>query len=256
MVFSRLLLHRGPAVAGIYVEIAAGTFLCISGTGHPVQAQDTVAQPPRPAGRTGRQETVKQIADRLSQTTRIRVVADSALGRQLLSAPEDAVTPATLEEYLTRLTRRLPPGTMWLKVYLPPTSDSRRFQPDAVAQLARAQMELLGRPAPNTVQIQGKVLSVTEAEPVIRTLGLEPVYVLTGRQAALNPGGLGGGSSNAVMDALTKQLGVANVTDIPNGTYKVTIPGADGSPQQATVEVDSSDGRRRISVRVGNTPEQ
>ncbi len=256
MNYRRIMLNRGSTMASTSVGLAILPLLVFTFPASSAQAQYTVAPSPRSTARTGRQETVKQIVDRISQVSRVRVVTDNALARQQIAAPEDTVTPATLEDYLTRLTRRLPGGAMWMKLYLPPSGENRRFSPDAVAQLARAQMELLGRPAANTVHIQGKVLSQAAADPVIRTLGLEPVYVLTTRQASGLPGGLGAGNSNAVMDAVTKQLGVANVADIPSGTYKVTVPGADGSPMQATVEVENVEGRRRISVRMGSTETQ
>jgi hypothetical protein len=241
------------ARASIRIAVLPILFLSVSGT--TANAQATAAPGSKSPSRGARQETVRQIVDRISQSARFRIVADSALSRQQLTAPEDAVTRDTLEDYLTRLARRLPAGTSWMKVYLPPATENRRFSPDAIAQLARAQTELLGRPTPNTVQIQGKVLSQAEADPIIRTLGLEPVYVLTNRQASAFPGGLGGGNSNAMMDALTKQLGVASVTEIPSGTYNVTVPGANGSPMQATVEVENVDGKRRISVRMGGAPD-
>lgn len=228
-----------------------------------VSAQEVPAPPsPPPAAarttRAVRDETVKQITDRLTLATGIRVVADTGMSRQLVAPPDGPVTKETLDDYLTRLARRLPPGTIAMKLYLPPAAGSPRSTPDTIAQLARAQMDLMGRPAPNTVQIQGKTLTAADAEPIVRTLGLEPVYVLTNRQAETVAGGLSaltGGNGNALMEALTKQLGVASVADIPTGTYKVSLPGANGSPQDATVEVENKDGTRRISVRMGGTTE-
>jgi hypothetical protein len=244
-----MLRHRAPAVAKITLATALLPVLFFAVSGAIVHAQETPAAPA--SGRAARQETLKQITDRLSQSTGVRVMADTGLSRLMLSAPPEAVTAASLDDYLTRLTRRLPPGTVALKLYLPPSSETRRFTPDAVAQLARAQMELLGRPAPNTVQIQGKALTLAEAAPVIRTLGLEPVYVLTNRQAPAVPTGPGGLNTTAIRETLAKQLGVANVNDIPTGTYKVTVPGPDGSPQEATVEVEKSEGKSRIMIRMG-----
>jgi hypothetical protein len=253
---SRLLRHRAPDLARISAGLALLPLLAAATPEQAAWAQETKTQDTTATSRDGRQETVKQIAERLSQSTGVRVVADTALSRSLLTAPEDAVTTATLEAYLTRLNRRLPPGSVWMKVYLPPTTGSRRFAPDAVAHLARAQMDLLGRPAPNTVQIQGNVLTLAEAEPIIRTLRLEPVYVLARRQGPLFPAGPEGEKSTTVMEALTKQLGLGNVNDIPVGTYKVTFPGADGSPSWAIVEVENVAGGRRISVRSDSPTEQ
>ncbi|MES2459140.1 MAG: hypothetical protein V4671_01055 [Armatimonadota bacterium] len=252
MNFSRLLRHRAPALAksALFTGfVPALGLLALANTARAQEAPPTGAAA-TPA-RAGRQETLRQITDRLTQTTGVRVLADSGLSSQMLSAPREAVTAQTLDDHLTRLTRRLPAGTVALKVYLPPAGAGRRFTPDSVALLARAQLELLGRPAPNTVQIQGKTLSATEAAPILRTLGLEPVYVLTNRQGPGMPR-FGAESSNAMMDALTKQLGVPSVADIPPGTYKVTVPGPDGTPREATVEVESSEGKRRIMVRMGD----
>lgn len=202
-----------------------------------------------------RQETVKLIVDRIRKEAGVAVMADSFLDRQVVTPPDTAVTRDTLEEYLTRLTRRLPAGTVWIKLYLPPATEGHRYIPDAVAQLASAQIGLLGRPAPDTVQIQGKTLSVAEAAPLIRALGLEPVYVLTSKQRmAASSASAGAGSftadSSAVMDALTKQLGVSRVNDIPSGTYKVTVPGANGEMVNATINVENNGGQMRVGVQM------
>jgi hypothetical protein len=111
-------------------------------------------------------------------------------------------------------------------------------------------MDLLGRPAPNTVHIQGKVLSAAEAEPVIRQFGLEPVYVLTNRQMGA-PAAPASGSAS-VTDTLMKQLGVTDVRGIPDGTYTVSVPGPNGALQDATVEVDNFEGGRRVRVKMNN----
>ncbi len=232
----------------------------------PVRAQDaTTAAPSQKApvatatARARRQETLKQIAARLSETTSLRILADSMAAPQPLVAPDGAVTADTIEDYLTRLTRRLPAGSAWYKVYLPASGDNKPFTADAVAQFAQAQRKLLGRSAPGTVEIQGKVMTVAEAASVIQTLGLKPVYVITGvRQAgmaALASGLLSGSGTTEfaaeLMSALTKQLGVANVENIPPGSYKVSLPGPDGSPQEANIEVSNTDGKRRIAIRMG-----
>jgi len=232
-------------------------------TASPVQAgQDTPAPASAPtktaSGRATRPETLKQITMRVGETTGLRVLADSALAGQRLVAPEDeAVTPATVEDYLTRLTRRLPPGAAWYKVYLPASAGDRPFTADAVAQLAQAQRALLGRSAANMVEIQGKVLTVAEAAPLIQTLGLTPVYVLAGKPGttAANLAAAGGlwtgGDTSALMGALTKQLGVANIKAIPPGSYKISLPGPDGSPREATVEVSGTEESRRIAIKMG-----
>jgi hypothetical protein len=205
----------------------------------------------------GRQQTLKAITERVSKETGLRVLADSNLGRQQVLMSETAATPETLEDYLTRLTRRLPNGSVWLKIYLPASTELRA---DAVAEMARAQVSLLGRPAPNTVQIQGKILTAAEADPIIKTLGLQPVYVLTSKTGApvlgsnvlAATGFAGGGTSSPVMEALMKQLGVSNVKDIPSGNYQVKLPGPDGTPMDATVNVENGDGTMKIGIRMGD----
>ena len=199
-------------------------------------------------------ETLKHTADWLSATTGARVLTDSVLGPQLITPPDaTGVTAETLEVYLTRLALRLPPGSAWFKIYLP-AAESRGYRPDRIADMARAQADLFGRPTPGMIQIQGRSLSPTDAKPVLQTLGLEPVYILTSRLAP-RPGtmaALGGVDTSQMMDSLTKQLGVGSVADIPTGNYKVSLPGPDGVMRDATVEVENTEGKRRISVRVGD----
>lgn len=222
------------------------------------------APPPQPPAilpmmrstiRTPRQETLKHIADRLSVAAGAQVLTDSVLGPQSITPPDDTatVTAQTLEAYLNRLAFRLPPGSAWLKIYLPAV-ESRGYRPDRVADIARAQIDLFGRPAPGMIQIQGHSLSPADAKPVLQTLGLEPVYILTSRLAPRpsTMAALGGVDTSQMMDSLTKQLGVASVADIPTGTYKVSLPGPDGVARNATVEVENSEGKRRVSVRIGD----
>jgi hypothetical protein len=209
-----------------------------------------------------RSQELRQLTAKISEETGVRIVADSSLGRKQVTAPETTVAKDNIEDYLTRLARRVSNDVLVLKIYLP-FGDKGRFTPDAIAQVARAQMELLGRPAPNTVQIQGKTLSVAEAEPVIQTLGLEPVYVLTSRQPMQSnrfvsggAGATGIGDPSNVVDSLVKQLGVANVSDIPSGTYKVNLPAPNGAAREATVIVENAGSSRsiRVMVREGSTP--
>lgn len=209
-----------------------------------------------PTARARGQESLRQITTQLSQATGVRIVADTNLSRQQVTAPQGTVTKDELDDYLTRLARRVSPEVMLLKIYLP-TSESGHFTPDAIAQAARAQMELVGRAAPNTVQIQGKVLSSTDAEPLIRTLGLEPVYVLTTRQAPPSGSFVPGASGLAVtadniVEGLTKQLGVSKVSEVPSGTYKVNLPGPDGVLREATIEVENTAGSTKIHVMQGS----
>lgn len=204
-------------------------------------------------------EPVRKVVERMAEESHILVLADSTVAGLTVPPLDTAATPETVEEQLGRIARRLPPGTVVHKLYLPKPAEGKRYSADAVAQLAKAQVALYGRPSPKMVFIQGKSLTPSEAEPLIQSLGLQVVFVLTGPSsgslAATTSGlptGITAAGSSPVMDALLKQLGVSNPRDIPSGTYKVQIPTESGGVQDATVEVENGDGKMRIGIRIGN----
>lgn len=225
----------------------------------PVFAQEAPAAPATP--RNQRQQSVQRVADKLSQESGAKILVSSALSQQLVVAPDTVATAESLEGILDTLVRRVPEST-WAKVYLPAPANGRRYTADAVAQFAQAQTGLFGRQVkaePGTIELLGKRMSSSEAQPYIKGLGLEPYYVLISRRPAIGqlaggiPGfGTGAGNANPVMDNLMKQLGVSNPKDIPTGDYEVTIPGPDGTPQKAHVSVKNGDGSMSIGVRIGS----
>jgi hypothetical protein len=230
-------------------------------------AQDgpATARAAAPTKADPRMQPLAKIAESMSQSSGITVLAESTVALTTLLPLDTEVTSQNLESILERVIKRLPPGTTWARVYLATPTNNRRYSADAVAQLARAQAGLFGRSgttAPNTVEIQGKKLSVAEAEPQLKALGLEPYYVLLGTKtsssdaqkmaSAMN--GLSGTGAGQAMAGLLKQLGVSSVKDIPTGNYNVQFPRADGSLQDAVIGIENDGGNTRVNIKIGEKP--
>ena len=166
---------------------------------------------------------------------------------------------ATLEETLTNLVKTLPAGAAWAKVYLPEPPPGKKYTGDAVAGYVMAQATLFGKAGeskPGKIELLGKQFPDAEAEPMVAGLKLKPYYVLSAPNRRLaGAGALAGmmkGGPGDIMGPLLKQLGVTDPKDIPPGTYKISIPGPDGTPMDGSVTVDDDgSGNRRMMVSVG-----
>jgi hypothetical protein len=152
---------------------------------------------------------------RLDKTPASEVAARirKATGALVLTDRTVATTPVTLalatgplSAALTHLAAALPEGTVVKTVLLPaPPASGTVLDGDRVAALVAAQEDLYkpllpqaaqnaaqntsGGPAlaPGEVQILGKRLASEQGGPIIRTLGLRPVYLITNPKAAGDP---------------------------------------------------------------------
>lgn len=144
-------------------------------------ASISAARAAEPAPRT---RPASEVFAQLGQSAGVIVMADSTvLGR----LPLAAATPETVERQIVELVRALPPGTTWVKLYLP-TPANGRWTGDVVADYARAQARLLGttigRPTPaGTVEILGRQIPADRASEHITALHLKLVYLITNPQA-------------------------------------------------------------------------
>lgn len=184
----------------------------------PLWAQDlppATPDAPRVAERRMRRQAVPRVALTISAQAGAKILVTSPLLEQLVTVPETVATDANLEAVLTDLIHRLPDAT-WAKIYLPILSDGKHYRADAVALLIKAQADVYRLPdkspdktPPKTVLIQGQWLTEEEAQPLIKTLHLEPVYVLLSRSATTASLAGQGGTFNA-LNAVIYSIGVSD----------------------------------------------
>ncbi|MDX1931758.1 MAG: hypothetical protein SFU56_04060 [Capsulimonadales bacterium] len=161
------------------------------GAALPVRAQDTPppatqdpAAPQNPANAQG--GMLSQMVTTLNQQGNVTILADRSVASQ-------TVAPLTgrfenVEQALTQLTRSLPTGTVWAKVYLPSegtTTTSTRWNADLLTDYVLIQSRLFGTgtgsdatASAGAVEIMGKRLSGRDASNVVSALNLKPVYVI------------------------------------------------------------------------------
>ncbi len=235
----------------------------------PTFAQDTPATPSQPARPVG-QGVAKEgrpLADvlrKMSDTTGIPLLAEGFLGRMPVGAGDRRATKENVEDLLDALVAQLPKA-VWAKVMLPKPAEGKKYTGDAAARYVRAQAALFGKVGASEagmVEILGKRIATDRADVHVKGLGLVPYYVILSSNpegariadvlgAGLPQLGSVGAAVPDIMGPLLKQLGVSSPNEIPTGSYKVTVPGPDGNPVEAKIEVRNEGGGLSIGVSIG-----
>jgi hypothetical protein len=132
---------------------------------------------------------VTEVLSRISQSADVTVLADSTVQQGRVPMPAQAATSGNIEQQLTTVTRSLPSGTIWGKLYLPAPAGGRWIA-DNVVQYAQAQARLLGKPIggptpAGAVEILGQQVPEEKGRQVIEALRLKLVYILTNPRASL-----------------------------------------------------------------------
>jgi hypothetical protein len=161
--------------------------------GSPVRAQETPATVAGAAGREERslpplrfnQEPLREVLRRVSQAGNVWVVADSTVGGTLITLETRGGPVARV---LGEILSVVPKET---QVRLAAVPDGRTVPPgDAVAQYVAAQDGLKGAKrtgytpggiptVPTEIEVAGRAMSREQAAPVLQTLELRPVYLVT-----------------------------------------------------------------------------
>jgi hypothetical protein len=142
-----------------------------------------------PATRTATRPAEEVLAQ-LGANAGVVVLADATIFARL-PVTRGAATVEGVEQQLAELVQVLPPGTTWVKLYMPAPA-SGRWNAEIVADYARAQARLLGpatragsRPAPpGTVEIFGRTLPADKASEYTTALNLKLVYLVTNPRPA------------------------------------------------------------------------
>jgi hypothetical protein len=135
------------------------------------------AAPPARSATPGERRAVRDVAADLAASAGVTVVADSSIARVPVGAPATTVTAATLEGELDRIVREMPEGTRWVRVLLP-ESASRHLTGDAVAEYVADEARLYGAAPAGSVTILGQVVTKEQADAIIGTFALKPVYLI------------------------------------------------------------------------------
>lgn len=240
------------------MKIYLGALLLTLGSTPLALAQDA----PKPAAKQPAAKPLSSVALTLGKTYGQTILLDTLLTMEKTTfvAKTDA-SEETLEETLTKLVKTLPAGAAWAKVYLPEPPPGKKYTGDAVARYVMAQATLFGKAGeskPGKIELLGKQVPDAEAEPMVAGLKLKPYYVLSSparRFAGAGAGPLGGMLKNGasdIMGPLLKQLGVSDPKDIPPGSYKISIPGPDGTMMDGNVNVmDDGNGNRAVAISIG-----
>ncbi|MFM7320229.1 MAG: hypothetical protein ACKO5K_01725 [Armatimonadota bacterium] len=249
------MTHASLAVLAAALALAA-----------PALAQGGPTTPAQPVG-PGLAKEGRPLADvlrKMSDTTGLPLLAEGFLGRMPVSAGDRRATKENVEDLLDALVAQLPKA-VWAKVMLPKPAEGKKYTGDAAAKYVRAQAALFGKVGASEagmVEILGKRIATDRADVHVKGLGLVPYYVILSsnpegaRIADLaGPGfpvlGSVGSAVPDIMGPLLKQLGVSSPDQIPSGSYKVMVPGPDGTPTEAKIEVRNEGGGLSIGVSIG-----
>lgn len=182
----------------VVVAVALASVCCL-GVGARAQEQRGGA-----GARTGVARSLESVLQRMRKDLGVSFLADSSLASAQASLPEDATTPANVEDQLDALVKQLPRGTVWAKVMLP-EAKGRRYRGDDVLDYVLAQARLFGNVGSTkagTVEILGQKIEEGKAEPVVGALGLRPVYLLANPSAR----GARGAEGDLLPDAQIDQM--------------------------------------------------
>ena len=150
------------------------------------QAQDQPLAVPEKAQGSGR-KLVRFVVDFLTRQSGVLVVADSTVENENAAMPPDgtAITAQNMDDILAKMVEALPEGVHWAKLYLPPPPKGKKWTGEDVAAYALAQARLFGNvggdDTPGYVEILGQKVPTAQAQTVITTLNLRPVYLVTRR---------------------------------------------------------------------------
>lgn len=169
------------------VAALTGTLLLCGAFCAPTFAQQDPPAPPANTARVAGQRTAADVAMRIGKAVSMAVLADSTVAESLVPLPTEATTTANFEAQIDALVKALPKGATWGKLYLPVPKNGRAYNADAVAAYAVAQAGLFGSvggdTAPGTLEILGQKVAVDRADPLVSTLNLKPVYLITNPSA-------------------------------------------------------------------------
>jgi hypothetical protein len=108
------------------------------------------------------------------------IYADTSSGNAKVDVQGIDLATSSAEDLLDALVKKLPKGTVWVKVFVPKT-DAKRMNGDSLAAFVFAQSNLIGKVGEikkGYTEILGQQIPDDQAADLLKTLILTPSYVI------------------------------------------------------------------------------
>jgi hypothetical protein len=108
------------------------------------------------------------------------IYADTSSGNAKVDVQGIDLATSSAEDLLDALVKKLPKGTVWVKVFVPKT-DAKRMNGDSLAAFVFAQSNLIGKVGEikkGYTEILGQQIPDDQAADLLKTLNLSPCYVI------------------------------------------------------------------------------
>jgi hypothetical protein len=123
----------------------------------------------------------------LSKRSGVLVLPDATVENERAPMPSDSATYniQNVDSHIAAILEELPEGITWAKFYLPPPPKGKKWTGEDLAAYALGQSRLYGTVGgavrDGMIEIMGKEIPVSQAEPIFAALNLQPVYLVTRR---------------------------------------------------------------------------
>lgn len=108
------------------------------------------------------------------------IYADTSSGNAKVDVQSIDLATTSAEDVLDALVKKLPKGTVWVKVFVP-KADAKRMNGDSLAAFVFAQSNLIGKVGEikkGYTEILGQQIPDDQAADLLKTLNLSPYYVI------------------------------------------------------------------------------
>jgi hypothetical protein len=117
---------------------------------------------------------------KLPKSVGANVYSDTSTGNTKVDVAGIDLASTSIEDLLDSIVKKLPKGTVWVKVYVP-KADSKRLNGDTLAAFVFSQSNLFGKVGEikkGFTEILGQQIPDEQAADFIKTLNLSPYYVI------------------------------------------------------------------------------
>jgi len=117
---------------------------------------------------------------KLPKSVGANVYSDTSTGNTKVDVAGIDLASTSIEDLLDSIVKKLPKGTVWVKVYVP-KADSKRLNGDTLAAFVFSQSNLFGKVGEikkGFTEILGQQIPDEQAADFVKTLNLSPYYVI------------------------------------------------------------------------------
>lgn len=159
--------------------VITASLLCISSL-HMSGSSNRVTIPGKQQAPVVQKPSVNFVLGKLPKSIGGNIFADTSTGNARIDLQGIDLTSANTEDLLDSLVKRLPKGTVWVKVFVPKT-DTKRQTGDNLAAFVFAQSNLFGKVGEikkGYTEILGQQVPDEQAAELVKALNLNPCYVI------------------------------------------------------------------------------